>query len=113
MLPPPDCGLKAHQSRAQLQACDYGQRNVCDLKGREKFSHSGRSRLATFQVAHFVFILFTGLKPCALFSWAFSPQGMTGFDKTEVPMTHPDIFFSPSFCPPSFCQVFGIYFGRP
>ena len=30
--------------------------------------------LATFQVAHPDLSAFTGLKPCALYSWAFSPE---------------------------------------
>ena len=30
--------------------------------------------LATFQVADPVWNVFTGLKPCALYLWAFSPE---------------------------------------
>jgi len=80
-----------------LQPCGYGRRRLSDLKGREKFSHRDQLRpVASRDLSgrNFALILFTGLEPCALFSWAFSPQGMTSFDKTEMAMTPGQSAFS-------------------
>jgi len=81
------CGLKAHKHEAQgFQPCDRGQNRKCDLKGRKKFSHSDQLRSMTSRDPSGRTFCFAsrsqGWKPCALCSRAFSPQGLTRFDKS-------------------------------
>ena len=84
-------GLKAHENKAQGFSpveTDGASYATCKVARTSVIAiNPDQSRLATFQVAQIVLLLFTGLKPCALFSWASSPQGMTRFEKAEAPLT--------------------------
>ena len=80
-------GLKAHENKAQGFSpveTDGASYATCKVARTSVIAiNPDQSRLATFQVAQIVLLLFTGLKPCALFSWAFSPQRMTRFEKNS------------------------------
>ncbi len=70
-------GLKAHENKAQGFSPvepDCAEYATCKVARNSAIAiNSDRSRLATFQVAQIDLLPFTGLKPCALFSGAFSP----------------------------------------
>ena len=75
---PASFGLKAQEHKAQgFQPCvRETTQNVRPERSRDHRSEliAIAEFLATFQVAYLVLLTFTGLKPCALCSWAFSPQ---------------------------------------
>jgi hypothetical protein len=86
----PDRAESPQAQSTGLQPCDYGRSSICDLKGREKFSHREQLRSATSRdLSGRTFCLISVHRAEALcfVLVGFQPTGMTRFETTEMPTT--------------------------